>query len=320
MIVHLIDNMASAQGGYRTPPKTPFGGGSMLDAGFQCLSQLRESVGRFVTTRPTQRNDPPSTPSSLGTSAHKASELSTTSTITPVVSNIRIQQKQTSPALSLDLPTSSSPTVINNDPPPLSFTASSACNSFTESIPIITTPSASTNNDPDGSIGPGINLFGPSSIGTQLRNQEQTMDVNLNNCMKEIQSTNSDAISGITTVVTPYLWENHMEISLMIKYNELSRTARKHVKEMVDLHYAVTNELPQTLNYAYMKITEAMERRQNGISSQDLTIHPHSNSEPKPDSVSSEPIPDPVKSKTIPNPIKSEPVPNTVKSKSNPND
>ena len=153
--------MASAQGGYRTPPKTPFGGGSMLDAGFQCLSQLRD---RFVTTRPIQRNDPPSTPSSLGTSAHKASEQSTTSTITPVVSDIRIQQKQTSPALLLDPPTSSLPTVINNDPPSLSFTASSACNNFTESIPIITTPSVSTNNDPDGSIGPGINLFGPSLI------------------------------------------------------------------------------------------------------------------------------------------------------------
>ena len=155
----------------------------MLDAGFQCLSQLRD---RFVTTCPIQRNDPPSTPSSLGTSAHKASEQSTTSTITPVVSDIRIQQKRTSPALSLDPPTSSLPNVINinNDPPSLSCTASSACNSFTESIPIITTPSASTNNDPDGSIGPGINLFGPSSIGTQLRNQEQTMDVKLNNYMK----------------------------------------------------------------------------------------------------------------------------------------
>ena len=115
-----------------------------------------------------------------------------------------------------------------------------------------------------------------------------------------------------------------MDRSLMIKYNELSDKAAKGVKRKVDLNFAVTHNLAQTLNYVDMKITEAIERRENGIATPDQTLHPLSNLEPVPDSVSSKPIPnlvkskttpDPVKSKTVPNPINPEPVSNDVASK-----
>ena len=139
------------------------------------------------------------------------------------------------------------------------------------------------------------------------------MTTEIDHMIAEIQATGlqppDDSMSEITSAVntSPFSWEVNIGLPYILKYNSLSDKRRHTLKHRVDLFYASTKDMVETVNYSMQLIDEVIEnRRKNAVPTNHPAPESVSNvtSEPVPDSVvstHSEPIPDTVPS-TVPIP------------------
>ena len=90
------------------------------------------------------------------------------------------------------------------------------------------------------------------------------MTTEIDHRIAEIQATGlqppDDSMSEITSAVntSPFSWELNIGLPYILKYNSISDKRRQTLKQRVDLFYASTRDMVETVKYSINLIDEVI--------------------------------------------------------------